>query len=260
VFLPEVNIRALEAIPLPRAARASCGRCSNRGFTTVRDIGGADWGIREGVARGHVPGPRLFVAGGRSGRPAGTATRAAELTPARRAIAATRWSSPPASATARTKCAAPSTSSCARVWSGVASPYDPLESLQYTTDEIRAAVEEAAVFKKYVCAHDGRGVALARARPRGGRGDGVWQRSPRPAPARSVARVLDSREGALAARHHPLGNGCGRRDRRRAKGPARSGGTASRPDLAEPVQRSGARASGRPRPAKRGRRRARAIP
>jgi imidazolonepropionase-like amidohydrolase len=46
---------------------------------------------------------------------------------------------------------------------GVASPYDPLESLQYTTDEIRAAVEEAAVFKKYVCAHAYAAQAIARA-------------------------------------------------------------------------------------------------
>jgi imidazolonepropionase-like amidohydrolase len=46
---------------------------------------------------------------------------------------------------------------------GVASPYDPLDSLQYTTDEIRAAVEEAAVFKRYVCAHAYAAEAVARA-------------------------------------------------------------------------------------------------
>ena len=31
---------------------------------------------------------------------------------------------------------------------GVASPYDPLDSLQYSEDEIRASVEEAAAFAK----------------------------------------------------------------------------------------------------------------
>jgi imidazolonepropionase-like amidohydrolase len=46
---------------------------------------------------------------------------------------------------------------------GVASPYDPLDSLQYTVDEIRAAVEEAATFKKYVCAHAYPAEAVARA-------------------------------------------------------------------------------------------------
>ena len=36
---------------------------------------------------------------------------------------------------------------------GVASPYDPLESLQFSEGEVSAAVEEAAAFGRYVCAH-----------------------------------------------------------------------------------------------------------
>ena len=46
---------------------------------------------------------------------------------------------------------------------GVALPYDPLDSLQYTTAEIRAAVEEAAAFHRYVCAHAYPATAVARA-------------------------------------------------------------------------------------------------
>jgi len=46
---------------------------------------------------------------------------------------------------------------------GVASPYDPLDSLQYSPDEIRAAVEEATAFKRYVCAHAYPANAIARA-------------------------------------------------------------------------------------------------
>lgn len=34
-----------------------------RGFTTVRDAGGADWGLAEAVRQGHFVGPRLFVSG-----------------------------------------------------------------------------------------------------------------------------------------------------------------------------------------------------
>src|SRR5262249_53876597 len=59
VFLSEVNIRALEAIPLTlmTARGAALMRAMlDRGFTTVRDTGGADWGIREGVAQGLLPG------------------------------------------------------------------------------------------------------------------------------------------------------------------------------------------------------------
>ena len=34
-----------------------------RGFTTVRDTSGADFSLREAIAEGLVPGPRLFIAG-----------------------------------------------------------------------------------------------------------------------------------------------------------------------------------------------------
>ena len=34
-----------------------------RGFTTVRDAGGANWGLAEAVRQGHFVGPRLFVSG-----------------------------------------------------------------------------------------------------------------------------------------------------------------------------------------------------
>ncbi len=52
-----------------RAARATVAarRALDQGFTTIRDLGteGAgygDVGIREAIERGHIPGPRLFVA------------------------------------------------------------------------------------------------------------------------------------------------------------------------------------------------------
>jgi len=35
----------------------------DQGFTTVRDAGGADWGMKEAVDRGIIPGPRMFVSG-----------------------------------------------------------------------------------------------------------------------------------------------------------------------------------------------------
>lgn len=34
-----------------------------RGFTTVRDTGGADFALRDAISEGLVPGPRLFFAG-----------------------------------------------------------------------------------------------------------------------------------------------------------------------------------------------------
>src|SRR5437588_9166012 len=65
-MLSELAIRYLEAIPwtmLTARAAALMRAMIDRGFTTVRDTGGADWGIRDGVAQGYLPGPRMFIAG-----------------------------------------------------------------------------------------------------------------------------------------------------------------------------------------------------
>ena len=55
VYLSEVNIRNLENVPLTlmTARAAVLMRCMiDRGFTTVRDTGGADWGIKTAVEAG----------------------------------------------------------------------------------------------------------------------------------------------------------------------------------------------------------------
>jgi imidazolonepropionase-like amidohydrolase len=46
---------------------------------------------------------------------------------------------------------------------GVASPYDPLDSLQFSMDEVAAAVQEAHAFGRYVCAHAYTPEAITRA-------------------------------------------------------------------------------------------------
>jgi imidazolonepropionase-like amidohydrolase len=46
---------------------------------------------------------------------------------------------------------------------GVASPYDPLDSLQFSVEEVEAAVEEAHAFGRYVCAHAYTPQAISRA-------------------------------------------------------------------------------------------------
>ena len=49
-------------LTVPRAGRVLEGMLL-RGFTTVRDAGGADGGLAEAVAQGLVAGPRLFPSG-----------------------------------------------------------------------------------------------------------------------------------------------------------------------------------------------------
>src|SRR5579872_3419421 len=66
VVLSEVSLRNLESVPLTlmtaRAATLMRGML-DRGFTSVRDTGGADWGLKEAIDKGLLPGPRLFIAG-----------------------------------------------------------------------------------------------------------------------------------------------------------------------------------------------------
>ena len=66
VVLSEVSLRNLESVPLTlmtaRAADLMRGML-DRGFTSVRDTGGADWGLKEATEKWLLPGPRLFIAG-----------------------------------------------------------------------------------------------------------------------------------------------------------------------------------------------------
>jgi imidazolonepropionase-like amidohydrolase len=174
VFLPEVNIRALEAVPLTLlTARAAplMRAMLDRGFTTVRDVGGADWGIREAVERGYLAGPRLLIAGRAIGQTSGHSDPRRRTDPG--------GGCPTENAMAFTMAIADGVTEVRRavreqlrqgadhikimVSGGVASPYDPLDSLQYSPGEIRAAVEEAMAFKRYVSAHAYPANAIARA-------------------------------------------------------------------------------------------------
>src|ERR1700722_14227619 len=66
VVLTEVNLRLLSDVPLTLlAAKGSVAMRAmlHRGFTTLRDTGGADYGIKAAVEQGLFEGPRLFIAG-----------------------------------------------------------------------------------------------------------------------------------------------------------------------------------------------------
>ena len=82
-----------------RAARLMLGML-NRGFTSVRDTGGADWGIKTAVEQGDIPGPRLFIAGAAIGPTGGHSDRAGAPISACAATAATPCASACGSRTA----------------------------------------------------------------------------------------------------------------------------------------------------------------
>ena len=164
VFLSEVSLRALESVPLTlMTARAAvlARAMLDRGFTTVRDAGGADWGMKQAIEDGLLAGPRLFI----SGQPISVTGGHGDF---RRRTDAE--SSPPTSnalryvsriadgpdavrAAAREQLRQGADQVKIMCSGGVASPYDPLESLQLTPEEIGAATSEAHSFGRYVLAH-----------------------------------------------------------------------------------------------------------
>jgi imidazolonepropionase-like amidohydrolase len=174
-MLSEVNIGFLEKVPLTLAtARAAplLRGMIDRGFTTVRDTGGADWGLKQAVAEGSIVGPRLFIAGQAIGPTGGHSDgrRRTDVFGARchccNAMAFTMCVSDGVSETrkaAREQMRQGADQVKIMMSGGVASPYDPLDSLQFSDGEIAAAVEEAAAFGRYVCAHAYSAKAITRA-------------------------------------------------------------------------------------------------
>ncbi|MFN0186692.1 MAG: amidohydrolase family protein [Aquabacterium sp.] len=164
VTLSEVALRRLEEVPLTlmtaRAAVLMRGML-DRGFTTVRDTGGADWGLKTAVEQGLLPGPRLFIAGKAIGPTGGHSDgrRRTDTGMGCHCCNALRFSLGIADGADAVRAAVREEmrQGCDHVKimmsGGVASPYDPLDSLQFSPAEVAAAVEEATAFGRYVCAH-----------------------------------------------------------------------------------------------------------
>ena len=132
-----------------------------RGFTTVRDVGGADHGLRSAVERRLFEGPRLFIAG----RPISQTGGHADMRPqgvrgeiycacaglglvgaiadgvgeVRRAV--------------REQVRQGADHIKIMAGGGIASPTDPIDGTQFSIDELRAAVEEAEAANLYAAAH-----------------------------------------------------------------------------------------------------------
>lgn len=138
-----------------RTTRAMLGR----GFTTVRDMGGADHGLARAQAEGLLPGPRLFFCGhalsqtgghGDMRLPGDDRPPAAGLGPGISTVAdgvdAVRRA-------AREELRRGADHIKIMASGGVASPTDRIDSTQFSIAEITAAVEEAAAANRYVGAH-----------------------------------------------------------------------------------------------------------
>ena len=141
-----------------RTARVMNGMLM-RGFTTVRDLGGADYGLTLAVEEGLIDGPRLVVCGKALGQTGGHSDSRARsddrpdfghrvgslgrlvdgVDNLRRAC--------------REEIKAGAQFIKLMANGGVASPNDPIHALGYSRAEIEAAVEEADNAGTYVAAH-----------------------------------------------------------------------------------------------------------
>jgi imidazolonepropionase-like amidohydrolase len=174
VYLVELGLHKLESMPLTLlTAKASqlLKAMLDRGFTTVRDTGGADWGIKEAVNTGVFPGPRLFISGrpiSMTGGHGDSRRRTAGDAPCKCCNALSFVLETADGADGVRKAVREQMRQGADqikifVSGGVASPWDPLDSLQYSEAEIAAAVEEANNFGRYVLAHAYTPEAITRA-------------------------------------------------------------------------------------------------
>ncbi|RQP04307.1 MAG: amidohydrolase family protein [Paracoccus sp. BP8] len=145
-------------------AGREAGNTLMRGFTTVRDVGGPAFGLQAAVDRGVVTGPRIFPAGAIISQTSGHGDfRFSNSLPTMPADPADYASAAGMSGLAdgvpevlrRTREQLMKGASQIKIAAGggVASQYDPLESLQFTEAEMRAAVDAASDWGTYVCAH-----------------------------------------------------------------------------------------------------------
>jgi imidazolonepropionase-like amidohydrolase len=157
--LAQLSERPVSLVTL-QAARVLEGMLQ-RGFTTIRDAGGADGGLAEAVEEGLVRGPRIFPSGHALSQTGGHG----DLRPRTRPVVSCACCEGGAGLAriadgvsecrraARDELRKGATQIKIMASGGVASPYDPVWNLQYSAEEVRAIVEEARAWHTYVMAH-----------------------------------------------------------------------------------------------------------
>ena len=131
-----------------------------RGFTTVRDVGGADHGQVVAVEEGLFPAPRLVISGKALSQSGGHCDFRGPFdnTPPRfntrlGALGRLCDGVPEVRRAAREEIKSGARFVKIMANGGVASPTDPIHMLQFSRDELKAAVEEAENSGTYVSAH-----------------------------------------------------------------------------------------------------------
>ncbi|MEV0634344.1 amidohydrolase family protein [Streptomyces sp. NPDC050619] len=131
----------------------------DRGFTTVRDASGADYGLCDAQEEGLLRGPRLHFCGralsqtGGHGDSRGRGTRVHDDHPCCAGLGRVADGVDAVRAAARDELRKGAHHLKVMASGGVASPTDRIDSTQYSMDELRAIVDEAEAANRYVAAH-----------------------------------------------------------------------------------------------------------
>ncbi|WP_417583190.1 amidohydrolase family protein [Pelagibacterium sp.] len=153
------NMVAPASLGALRAARVM-NEALSRGFTTLRDLGGADVGLVRGVNEGLIDGPRLIICGKGLTTTGGHADLR-QRTDDRAGLFSDRVGSmglivdgvDNVRAACRKLIKEGADFIKVMANGGVSSPNDPIHSIQYSREEIAAMVEEAENAGLYVSAH-----------------------------------------------------------------------------------------------------------
>lgn len=132
-----------------------------RGFTSVRDAAGADWGLQAAVARGLYEGPRLFISvqpitqtGGHADmRPRGMRGEMFCACAGLALLGAVADGVGQVRRAVREQVRQGANQIKIMAGGGVSSPTDPIDGTQFSVHELCAAVEEAEAANLYALAH-----------------------------------------------------------------------------------------------------------
>ncbi len=159
------DISKIEAMPkslLGQHARSLLEAALLRGFTTVRDAAGGDYGLAMATKSGLIKGPRLFYSGLALSQTGGHGDFRSYEDPVHDlcfcgqgfgSFSVVADGVPEVRRAARNELRKGATQIKIMASGGVASPSDPIWNLQYSEEEIRAAVWEAKSWRTYVMAH-----------------------------------------------------------------------------------------------------------
>lgn len=135
-----------------------------RGFTTVRDVGGPSFALKRAIDEGRIAGPRIYPSGAMISQTSGHGdfrmrtdlprTAQSDLSVAERAgISAIADGEAEVLRRVREQLMLGASQIKIMGSGGVTSSYDPIDALQYTEAEMKAAVAAATDWGTYVCVH-----------------------------------------------------------------------------------------------------------